>query len=163
MRKVSIPLLTGTLLCCFQLSLTAQSFKEHISKEFTLSKEATVTTLAIYNLNGFIKVEGYDGNKVLLEMDKTISADENNTLETGKKEFRLGFDQKQDSIIAYIAEPYDTRPCRNWYHNNNCCQIEYHFHVDFTVKVPFGINLHISTVNDGIVTVTDISGPNTRK
>lgn len=158
MKKIFIPLLTGMALCCLQLPLMAQSFNEHISKEFALLKEGVSNTLFIYNIDGFIKVKGYVGNKVLLEMDETLSADDNNTLETAKKEFKLGFEQKGDSIIAYIAEPFDSRPHRNCYYYDDHHKIDYHYRVDFTVKVPFVINLHLSTVNDGIITVNDVNG-----
>jgi hypothetical protein len=103
-------------------------------------------------------VEGYAENKVLLEMDKTITADDDKTLETGKKEFRLAFDERTDTIMAYIAEPYDSRPRRRWQYNDDRREIDYNYNVDFTVKVPFGMNLHISTVNDGIITVNNVSG-----
>lgn len=157
MKKVFISLMIGLVLCCPHLSLMAQSYSEHTSKEFTLLKEAESSFLFIYNVDGFIKVEGYAGNKVLLEMDETISADDNLTLESGKKEFKLGFDQKADSIIAYIAEPYDSRPHRNWSYEDHR-KIEYHCSVDFTVKVPFAMNLNISTVNNGVIIVSNVNG-----
>src|SRR5450432_1417716 len=109
MKKLFFPLFAGTALSYASLAAHAQEFKEHISKEFSLSKEASGTVLSIYNINGPIRVEGYSGSKVLLEIDKTISADDNSKLETGKKEFKLGFNQTADTIIAYIAEPYDSR------------------------------------------------------
>jgi hypothetical protein len=114
--------------------------------------------LFIYNISGFIRVEGYSGNKIILEMDKTISADDDKNLETGKKEFGLAFDQKSDTVIAYIAEPFDSRPHRNWQYNDDHREIEYSYNVDFTVKVPYGLNLHISTVNNGIISVNNVSG-----
>ncbi|WP_431212698.1 hypothetical protein ACQ86N_44670 [Puia sp. P3] len=46
----------------------------------------------------------------MIEIDEVIHASTQEQLETGKKEFKLGFDQKNDSIIVYTAEPYDTRP-----------------------------------------------------
>jgi DUF4097 and DUF4098 domain-containing protein YvlB len=156
MKNTMIPLLMGTVMCCLPLPLIAQSFKEHISKEFTLSEDPSSQTLFIYNINGFIKVEGYAGAKVLLEVDETISADDNITLETGKKEFRLGFEQKTDSIITYIAEPFDSRPHQHW--NYNRPEINYRYQVDYTVKVPSTINLHISTVNDGMITIGNVNG-----
>jgi hypothetical protein len=158
MKKVFVSLLTGMVILCAVPKANAQEFKEHFSKEFTLSKEAESSILHIYNISGFIKIEGYAGNKVLLEMDETISADDNKTLEAGKKEFKLGFDQKADTFMAYIAEPYDSRPHRNWHYNDDRPEIEYHSNVDFTVKVPFAMNVHISTVNDGIITVNNVSG-----
>ena len=158
MKNEVVSLLMGLGMICTVPGANVADFKEHISKEFTLSSDAGKSTLFIYNISGFIKVEGYAGNKVLLEMDKTLTADDDKTLEAGKKEFRLAFDQKSDSIVAYIAEPFDSRPHRNWHYNNDSAEIEYQYNVDFTVKVPFGMNLHISTVNDGMISVNDVSG-----
>jgi len=159
MRKAWIPLLTGTVLLCSQLSVRAQELKEHIVKEFTLQKEASLSTLGIYNLNGFIRVEGYAGDKVTMEIDKIISADDAANLEIGKKEFRLAFEQTGDSIIAYIAEPWDSRPRRINRHNyNDRDDIEYRYELSFTVKVPFAMNLDVSTVNHGNVDVKDVAG-----
>ncbi len=148
-------LMGGTFI---SMSANAQEFKEHISKEFTLSKGAAATTLAIYNIDGFIKVEGYSGDKVIIEMDETISADDNAKLETGKKEFKPAFEQNPDTVTAYIAEPFDTRPGRNRNWGRDHREIEYHYHLDFTVKVPFNMNLDISTVNEGVITVHDVAG-----
>lgn len=158
MKKELVSLVMGMVLVCPAPNAGAQEFKEHISKEFSLLTGAAKTTLYVYNLDGFIKVEGYSGNKILLEMDKTISADDEKTLEMGKKEFKLGFEQNADSITAYIAEPFDSRPHCNRHYHNDCCEIDYHYHVDFTLKVPFDLNVNLSTVNDGIITVDNVSG-----
>jgi hypothetical protein len=157
MKYFAIPLLAGAVLCCTQAPAQKIEFKEHVSKEFKLTQSAGSNTLAIYNINGFIKVEGYAGDKVVLEIDKTISAKTNEYLEQGKEEFKLEFDQQSDSITAYIANPYDSRPNRsnrNW----DGPKIHYHYELNFTVKVPYALNLHISTVNGGDVTVNDVTG-----
>jgi hypothetical protein len=158
MKKAIVILLTGLGIICSCPAANAREFREHMSKEFTLSGDAARSILFIYNVSGYIKVEGYSGNKVLFEMDKTITADEDKDLETGKKEFRLAFEENNDTIMAYIAEPYDSRPRRHWQYNDDRREIDYNFNVDFTVKVPFGMNLHISTVNDGIISVNNVSG-----
>lgn len=158
MKKVIVTLLMGMGMICALPEANGREFKEHISKEFMLSKNVSGSTLFIYNISGFIKVEGYEGNKVLLEMDKTITADDDKNLETGKKEFKLGFDQKSDSITAYIAEPFDSRPHTNRYYYDDRDDIEYGFNVDFTLKVPFGMSLHISTVNNGIIMINNVNG-----
>jgi hypothetical protein len=158
MKKVIVTLLLGMGMVCSIAKANDPEFKEHLSKEFTLSSNASGGILYIYNISGFIKVEGYAGNKVLLEMDKTISSDDDKNLETGKKEFKLSYDQKNDTIMAYLSEPYDSRPHRNWQYKDDHPEIDYNYNVDFTVKVPFSMNLHISTVNDGIITVNNVSG-----
>jgi hypothetical protein len=158
MKNLIVALFMGMGIICTFPKANAKEFKEHVSKEFTVSANASRTYLFIYNISGFIKVEGYAGNKVLLEMDKTITAEDDKQLETGKKEFKLAFDQKSDTVTAYIAEPFDSRPKKNWQHNDNRRDINYDYKVNFTVKVPYGTNLHISTVNDGVITVDNVSG-----
>lgn len=154
--KFTIILLWGLGILC-QGYLYGKDFTEHISREFTLQKSAPGTTLFIYNISGFIRIEGTQGNKVLLEAEKTVSADNDGDLETGKKEFRVGFAQGSDSIVVYISSPFDSRPNRGR-HNYGDDEPGYDFNLDFTVKVPAGINLHISTVNNGIIEVNNVEG-----
>lgn len=158
MKYFSIPLLAGTVLCCAQAAAQKLEHKEHVSKEFTISAgQAARNVLAIYNINGSIKVEGYNGDKVMLAIDKKISAKTQAVLDEGKAEFKLEIEQRADSIIAYIANPFDSRPNRgrrNWDGPN----IQYDFELDFTVKVPYSLNLHVSTVNGGDINVNDVTG-----
>jgi len=153
------------IICCSGNNANAQQqeFNQHISKEFTLQK-GVGGVLALYNLNGSLNVEGYSGDKVLIEIDERLTADNNADLEVGKKEFKLGFDTTADSIIVYIAEPFDTRPCHNcgrWERRGGYDdreEIPYDFDLAFTVKVPYHMNLDISTVNKGDITVQSVSG-----
>ncbi|MFD2935916.1 DUF4097 family beta strand repeat-containing protein [Spirosoma flavum] len=155
MKQFIIPVLAGLVLSCAQFPANAQEFKKHISEEFTASKAAN-STLAIYNINGFIKVEGYSGDKIMLEIDKIITAKNDQDLETGKREFKLQFEQKGDSLLAYIVEPFDSRPNHNLGRKDK--NIDYDFTLNFTVKVPTHMNLVVSTVNCGNVTVKDVAG-----
>jgi hypothetical protein len=157
MKYFVIPLLAGAVLACTQAPAQKLELKEHITKEFSLTKSASAHTLAIYNVNGFIKVEGYQGDKILLEIDKTLSAKNQEVLEAGKREFSLEFEQNADSVIAYIEAPFDSRPNRN-NRNWNGPKIHYHYELNFTVKVPYSLNLHVSTVNGGDVLVKDVTG-----
>jgi hypothetical protein len=154
MKRILIPVLTGAGLCFAQMAAHAQEFKQHISKEFTQQKGA----VAIYNLNGSVKVEGYAGDKVMIEIDETITAPDQETLDQGKREFKLAFDQKQDSVISYTSAPYDTRPHRNWNNWNDRRRIEYQVKLEYTVKVPMQSDLYASTVNNGHVIVKDVHG-----
>lgn len=137
--------------------VAAREIKEHSEKEFVISGNASATTLSIYNVFGMVSLEGTrESNKVIIGIDKTISADDNEDLLTGSKEFRLGFDQKPDSITVFIASPFDSRPHNRNRNRNN--DVNYDFNVDFTVKVPEGINLCIQTVNNGIISVKNVAG-----
>jgi hypothetical protein len=154
MKRSLIPVLTGLGLCFAQIAAHAQEFKQHISKEFNMQKGQ----VAICNLNGSIKVEGYSGDKVLIEIDETVTGDDQQALEDAKKEFKLGFDQKADTLIAYTAEPYDTRPHRERYSDENYRRVDYSVKLGYTVKVPFNSSLYASTVNSGHISVKDVYG-----
>ncbi len=157
MKLFLTPVLAGLLVACAQSVAQSQVDTEHIRKEFTLPGNAGASTLVIYNINGFIKVDGTAGNNVTFDVDKQITAKDKDVLEAGKKEFKLTFEQRGDTIMAYIAEPFDSRPNRNW-RDRNDHHIDYDFTLDFTVKVPRGMNLRVSTVNRGDVTVSDVAG-----
>lgn len=138
--------------------LKAQEFREHITKEFPVTA-AKPGVLAIYNLNGPVKVEGYAGDKVVVEIDKVITADDTADLQTGKREFKMGIDQKADTIMFYIEEPYDTRPHRMWRDDGwGTRRPEYEFQLSFTIKVPYAMNVVASTVNRGDIVVQDVAG-----
>jgi DUF4097 and DUF4098 domain-containing protein YvlB len=187
MKRLFFPLIAGLLLSCVHSPLQAQDekekaretkqkqkeedrkerykseypeqFKEHISKQYPIQKtEGSILT--IYNLEGSIKVEGYAGDKVVIEVDKTISAKTQTVLEEGKKEVKLGFEQIGDSVVAYMIEPWDTRP-HDWGNRDRWedhKKIEYRCNLEYTVKVPFNMALRISTINDGEILVKDVSG-----
>jgi hypothetical protein len=151
--KVWIALLAGWGLCFAQLTANAQEYSEHISKQFQVVPGSVV---AVYNIEGSIKVEGSSGDKVMIEVDETIMAKDNDELERGKKEVKLGFDQKADSVIAYTAAPYDTRPHTHWNDDND--NRHYRVKLEYTLKVPYNVSLRLSTINSGSVDVKDVTG-----
>ncbi|MFC6225411.1 DUF4097 domain-containing protein [Hymenobacter artigasi] len=144
--------------CQAQASRHLQS-KEQITKEFMLTAEAGRSTLALYNINGSVTVQGYAGSKVLVEATKTISADDAKTLETGKAEAQLGFAQHGDSVVVYLTGPQDSRPHNNDRRGGDRKEINYRYDFDFVVKVPCQLNVRVSTINHGEVKVQDVTGP----
>ena len=163
MKTPAKPLLILAILWLSSGTLRAQSqqAKEQITKEFTIAGTADKQVLALYNVFGSVAVRGYAGNKVLLEVTKTITAPDGKLLETGRKEVQLGFIQRHDSLIVYTAAPYDSRPHNEqWYRHNSQNQPEprYRYTLDYTLTVPSQLNLHVSTVNGGKVTIEDVAG-----
>ncbi|UOQ97334.1 hypothetical protein MUN81_19110 [Hymenobacter sp. 5317J-9] len=161
-RSSNRPLLALLFLLCSAAAGRAQSKEatSTINKEFTLTADAGKSTLALYNIFGSVRVEGYAGSKVVVEATKTVRADDAATLEQGKKEAQLGFTQHGDSVVVYIAGPYDSRPHENhnrW--NSRDRDIDYRYEFDFVVKVPYAMNLHVGTVNNGSMEVKDVTGP----
>jgi hypothetical protein len=157
MKRVFSPLLCGVALLCYT-GVNAQEFREHITKAFAVSA-GKPGVLAIYNLNGPVRVEGYAGDKIVVEIDKVITADDSTDLQTGKNEFKMGIDQKVDTIMFYIEEPNDTRPHRRWRDDGwGTRRPEYEFQLSFIIKVPYAMNVIASTVNRGDIVVQDVAG-----
>jgi hypothetical protein len=151
MKNLIIPILAGMVLSCANSTAQENKFKENIHKEFTVSANSSV---AVYDLDGSIKVEGYDGDKVVIDINKVISAKNSQALEEGKQDTKLGFDQAGDSLIVYTAAPYDTRPNVR----NQNVHIEYNIHLDYTIKVPKNVSLRLSTINNGDILVENVNG-----
>lgn len=149
--------------------IMAQSFSEKITKELQFEKK-TAATLMILNINGSVKVEAYAGDKVIVEVNKQVNAKTEARLERGKNEVALGIIDRADTIILYVkgvCEDFGKELSRyngnrnkrygGWgYQWRNQCgdnNKEYDWELDFIVKVPQGINVLASTVNNGDVEV----------
>ncbi|GAB2966454.1 hypothetical protein GCM10027048_41080 [Hymenobacter coalescens] len=159
MKRYFFPSLLGLLSLAFSTQCQAQQRQERteqIKKEFTLPGTAARSTLALYNVFGSVRVQGYAGNAVVVEVTKTVRSESAQGLATGQQEAKLGFDQRGDSLVVYEAGPHDARPNRG--NRNDSGQRPYQHQFDFVVKVPAAMNLHVSTVNGGEVSIQDVSG-----
>ena len=130
------------------LELQAQRFEETIKEEVAITSESEVV---VKNVTGSIAIEGYSGNTILIEVVKEITADNNEDLELGKKELQLKVYKNEDRVIAHPDAPYiqffEQGLGFNWC--NDYGKVPYEHKLDFTIKVPNGISISASTVNDG--------------
>ncbi len=154
--------------------LNAQTHTEKIVKEFTFEKKSVDNALMIANVNGDIKVQAYEGDKILVEVTKNINAKTPERLEKGKAEIQLGVIDLADTIILYIDglcttfEKNTRRPRKHsstdkdwgysWMNNCQNCNESYGYSMDFTVKIPSSLNLSVSTINDGDIVVENVKG-----
>ena len=118
--------------------------------------------LVVQNVNGPISVEGYDGSTIIIEVEKTISARSQNSLEEGKREIEVRIEEVGNRIYAYLNSPnnrFNTAIGR--YENNNNRQWKkpnYSYHLDFKLKVPRKTNVKLATMNDGDIYAKDVRG-----
>lgn len=153
----------------------AQTHTEKITKELSFEKSSPDNALMIANINGDVKVVGYEGTKILVEVTKTISGKTQSRLEEGKAAIKLGMIDEADSIVLYVDgtcstfSKYDDGKFRNgnrwmrkWgYSWNDCgknCNENFDYTLDFVVKVPAGIHVIVSTINDGEISVEHVKG-----
>ncbi len=158
------------ILLCLPLLVNAQSFTDKITKELKFEKVSASNTLILANINGSMKVQGYEGDKILIEAERTIKAKTDARLEQGKKEMQLQQIDRLDTLIVYVSGGCNSFGYRSnrrhnhngwsyqWDCNNGDCNPPYDYTFNFIVKVPSGINVEVSTVNDGNVTVENVKG-----
>jgi hypothetical protein len=167
----SIILMLGILLTTLA---QAQQFSEKISKEYTFEKKSADNAVMIANINGHVKVTGYDGDKIILEVNRSLYAKTDARLEKAKLEVKLGVVDRADTLMFYVEDACNSfgrkekgRNNNGWFNNGwgynwNCngkdCRTEYDYKMDFTVKVPSGIHLMVSTINDGDIVVENVKG-----
>lgn len=150
----------------------AQVYEEKITKELTFEKKSPDNTLMIFNLNGDVKVEGYSGDKIVIEVNKKIRAKTEERLTLGKTEIQLGVLDRADTLMLYVAgvctefgkTPRNQGNGRRWGgygYNWNCgggnCNKPYDYAMDFTIRVPANVNVLASTINDGDIDVQNVS------
>ena len=163
------------LLTITGLSVRAQNHTEKITKELSFEKANVNNTLMIANMNGDVTVVGYEGTTIQVEVTKTIRGKTQARLDEGKAAIQLGVMNEVDSIILYVkgtcstfsknttrANKSNGRWMRHWnYHWNDCnsdCDEQFDYTMDFVVKVPAGINVMVSTINDGEISVENVRG-----
>jgi DUF4097 and DUF4098 domain-containing protein YvlB len=156
-----------------QYPVVAQSFTEKITRELSFEKKGVDNALMIANINGNIKVTGYDGDKVLVEVTRTIKAKTPERLEKGKSQIKLGVIDRADTIILYtdgICSRFGKNSKKNgdwsqrsgwgyqWNDHDGDCNELCDYSFDYVIKVPMSVNVLVSTVNQGDVDVTNLRG-----
>lgn len=166
---------TTLVLCLLTCMMTqAQQFSEKINKEFTFEKKSPDNAVMIANINGSVKVTGYDGDKIILEVTRTLNAKTEARLEKAKQEITLGVMDRADTLIFYVQEGCNTFGRKingknhngwfkngwgyNWDCNGRNCRAEYDYRMEFTLKVPAAVHLMVSTINNGDIVVENVKG-----
>ncbi len=176
--KTSYLLMTALVLA---VEAAGQSSTEMIAREVSFEKKGSHNALLIFNINGNIKVEGYAGDKILIEVEKTVKGKTDARVEKGKQEIQLGVIDRADTIILYVqglcsefGRVNKKRKNENWQKKYNgwgynwneyrgsggdCDKDkQYDYKMNFTIKVPMVLAVLASTVNEGDIEMTNING-----
>jgi len=112
--------------------------------------------LEVDNVNGRIRVTGYDGPSVEMVANTTIRAQSQTSLQLARQEVKLDISDKADSINIYVDQPGHERSSissRSRWSNRG-----YEVTFDFDIRVPRRAEIHLWTVNGGPIEVEDVAG-----
>lgn len=156
MKKTLAALLMG--LCAvvaFSQSRYPVEDKETIRRTLEFAGSGA-KTLDIDNLNGSVRVIGYNGSSVEMVAHRTIRAETQDKVELAKQEVRLDITERAQTIGIYVDDPH--RGDRNSRSSRRRRDPGYRVTFDFEVRVPHETGLMLSTVNSGEVRVENTSG-----
>ena len=162
MKQLVIGALLSATIMVSSATAQKKEFREEIKIEISFETDDSNNLLLVQNINGSISVEGYNGNKVQIVVEKIVTAKSTEKLELGKKEISLETLSEGIEIIARVKGP-----CIRWeedegfrYGNCDCDRKKspYDFTLNFTVKVPYDTSLDVTTINHGEVSVKNTKG-----
>ena len=156
------------------VAANAQTHTEKITRQFTFEKKGPANALMVFNVNGDVKVEGHEGDQVVVEVEKTVRGKTEARLAKGKQEIQLGVIDRADTLILYVQGVCsDFGKRKDWgqwpkntngwgYNWNGCddgdCDKEYDYEMNFVIKVPSRCHVLASTINEGDVTIDRTTG-----
>lgn len=113
-------------------------------------------TLEVDNIFGSIEVVGTSGDQVQMVVTETYQAENKDRLERAKKEVSLDVTNENNVLRLYVNGPFRCH-CRNdgWDGSEHS---GYVVKMDFRLEVPRDIDITLSTVNDGNVNISNITG-----
>lgn len=143
--------------------IEAQVITETIEKTAHFQTPAYAgNSLKVYNIQGDVSIEGYDGDEILITAQKRVEARNERDAERGHEELQLVIEEEADLVLIYVDAPFVEMRRRNGSisYNMNRKKNDYDFLIGITIRVPEKTNIHGSTVNNGKVVVKNISAEN---
>lgn len=151
-----------------------KTHSEIITKEIKFERNSNDNIFMIENVNGNIKVEGYGGNTIQVEVEKVIKYDDREFLAQGIKDINLGVFQNKDGVCLYMDAPFVTfnKEDMNFDYkksnkNKDCESAKwdaidindaYRYELNYKVKVPRTVNVKIDNLSGPRLEVSNIKG-----
>lgn len=126
--------------------------KDEQTREVAFTNVNQPGTLGLYNINGDVTIEGYNGTSIKMTVTRTIKAESETMLQKALKELSLRIDSSGQQVWVYLDAPF-IQVCRDGTHisyRNIRHNDDYNFNYAFKVLVPRNTSLYTSTINGGI-------------
>ena len=147
-----------------QVSAQSRKVTEGIDIQIKKSALTSIDRFSIGNINGDLKVEGYDGDEILITGSKTISNKRGNLDQRVINEIYLRQEEHEGTIYVFVQAPGvevefkkgEMRHSINWNRTNRDDHKRVHFEFDLVVKMPKNLMLKASTINGGTLIVENM-------
>lgn len=141
-------------------ALVAQDHADIIERTLQVSQTDNPSNkLAIYNIYGNVTVEGYPGSEIQVTARREIEGNARE-VEQALQELKFVTEREGNTIYVYIDGPFihlEKDGDDHFNYNIRDWNRDYDFVHDITVRVPRDVQVLASTINDGNVSVTNIT------
>ena len=139
---------------------------ETVHMESSFSRLNDQSTLLLRNINGSIRIEGYNGKTVKVEIKKTVEANSQALIRTAFRDLQVAENLRGDTLELVLDFPWEKAPeskgkeywNQGYFRNGWKWNPEYDFRLDFTILVPRQIDLCVSTINNGQIMIEKVEG-----
>lgn len=154
-------------LLLFMVTITATVYAQRSTEIKTLAFEngSSNQVFHLHNINGSVEVSTYEGNEVVIEVQKYFNKKRNSRSNLDINDINVTYVQDGNYIFAYIEAPgIRVRRSKkndryhigynmdNWWEEHRI-----NFEFNFSIKVPRSTEVDISTMNDGMVYIKGVN------
>jgi len=162
MKKIIGIILIGFL--TVQISAQNRRVTEGIDIQIRKSALTSIEGFNIKNINGDLKVSGYDGDEILVTGSKTIRKKKGELDQKIVDEIYLRQEEHEGKIYVFVQAPRVEVEFKNgrmnysmnWNRNRWDDYDEVHFEFNIEVKMPKNMMIEASTINGGKLIVQDM-------
>jgi DUF4097 and DUF4098 domain-containing protein YvlB len=161
MKKSQLALAMVLACACSGLAQSRFGFQQQDTVQRTLQFSSGFgRTLDVDNIDGSIRVTGYDGSNVEVTVNRAIRAQSPERLEAAKREVQLEITDRADVVRLYVNHPGRCNRDRN--SGDSTCfsssNETYRVNFDFDIRVPRDAAVRLRTVNGGDINVQNVAG-----
>lgn len=143
---------------------------ELIETALTIDPSDGALTVTVFNVYGPVDVRGYAGDEIKVTGHNEVWADQADLVDTGLAEIGLEVMRHGSQVYVFLDSPFthfDAEAGELW-HSDSCwrrddCSIKaqrkaYAYRMAIQLHLPQRLNLDLSAINDGDITVRDMHG-----
>ena len=151
-------LLSLFILIIPSLGFSPPPHRETITRSLQFAEDDASNELWLKNIEGNVKIIGYEGETVEITVEKTIDASTQERLQKGIEEVQLAAELDGNIMMVYMDAPFVDahRKGDHFHYHADRHDDDYDYRMDFTVRVPRRVNLEVSTINDGSLTIENM-------
>jgi hypothetical protein len=159
MKKSLLLLMVWTAAASFAIGQRRMTVRdqESIRRTLDFATGAGTKVLEVDNVQGSIRVTGYDGSTVEMIVNKTIRAESQDRLNLARQEVRLDIQDRQNTINIFVEQPGHERSTDNS-SRSRWSDRGYEVSFNFEFRVPRQTAVRLRTNNDGDIRVEGVAG-----